>query len=86
QPFLTADEQHLYWTSDRNGYFQIYRAARLGENEWGPAELAVSGPPVGSPSLTDDGGTLCFAALVPAHLIPELGGNEADVYCAEAVD
>ncbi len=86
QPFLTADEQHLYWTSDRIGYFQIYRAARLGDNEWGPAELAVEGPPVGSPSLTDDNGTLCFAALVPAQLIPELGGNEADVFCAAAVE
>ncbi|MBI4705363.1 MAG: PD40 domain-containing protein [Deltaproteobacteria bacterium] len=79
QPFLMADESYLLWTSQRGGYPQIYRAARLGENEWGPAELVVSGPPVGSPSLTDDGRLLCFAALAPA-----MGGFEADVYCARA--
>jgi len=67
QPWLSADCDTLYFTSNRHKigrYFDgpgIFRSQRLGEDAWSEPELMVtSRVAVGDPALTADGRTMFF--------------------------
>ena len=64
QPFLTPDCNTMYFSSDREGTLAIYRAERIGDNEWSsPIKLISSQYGVGEPTLTDDGRKIFFVVL-----------------------
>jgi hypothetical protein len=66
-PFVTADGQELYFTSDRGASHDIYRAIRAGDDFVDPMPVAELNTPAGDTrvSLTEDGLTAFFASDRP---------------------
>ncbi|RPE81309.1 PD40 domain-containing protein [Vulcaniibacterium tengchongense] len=76
----------LYFGSDREGEWNIYRSRRLRDGRYGPAEKL--GPGVNSaqrwefnPEISPDGRTLVFTRLdFPNDALPDLGHGWGDLY------
>jgi len=80
QLFLTKDCQTMYFTSDREDVYKIYKSERLGENEWSePVKVISSKNGVGEPTLTDDEKLLFFVQL----FVKDNGERNLDIMYTE---
>jgi WD40-like Beta Propeller Repeat len=83
QPYVMPDGSALYFSSDRAGDFDIYRAVRVGDTFGLPvaiSELNATGANEGDPLLTADELTIYFSSSRSAGL------GRADIWMAQRAD
>jgi flagellin-like protein len=79
-PFLTQDQQTMYFSSNRDGILKIYKSDRLNAATWDEPQVIISGEiGVGEPTLTSDGKYIYFVNI---HT-PSVGSYEGEIYFSE---
>ncbi len=77
QPWLSADCQTIYFSSNRSGATAIYVSQRQGEDRWSEPQLVIrSKVAVGEASLTADGQRLFFIQV----FTDGMGSYSADMF------